>query len=62
MITYYEQDNRLIRTNGTTGTAFTVAENVKQFKVIDQGTGVRIELTLESRDINRTYTLVTQDP
>ena len=62
VITYDVQDDRLVRTNGTTGTAFTVAENVKQFIVIDQGTGVSIELTLESRDVNRTYTLVAQDP
>ncbi len=62
VITYDVQDGRLVRTDSTTFTTFTVADHVTQFKVIDQGTGVRIELTLESRNINRTYTLVTQDP
>ena len=62
VITYEVQNNQLIRTNQQTGVALAVADKVSQMQLTDQADSVRIDLTLEYRDLMRTYTIIAKDP
>jgi hypothetical protein len=62
VIVYDVQANQLIRTNQNSGTAFTVATDVQSLALTDLGDGIQIDLTLDFRDINRTYTMIAKDP
>jgi type II secretory pathway component PulJ len=63
VVVVYELDtDHLVRTDQGTGTVFVVAHGVEQFLVTDEGTGVRIDLSLSRRGASRTYTFVSQDP
>jgi type II secretory pathway pseudopilin PulG len=62
VITYQIQDGNLVRWDEQSGTVFTVARNVQEWHLDDQGTGVEIRLTFSYRNMTRTYTLVGLDP
>lgn len=62
VITYEVQSNRLIRANQQTGVAVVVADKVSQMQLIEQIDELRIDLTLEYRDLTRTYTMIAKDP
>jgi prepilin-type N-terminal cleavage/methylation domain-containing protein len=62
-VVVYELDNgQLVRTEQGTSGVFVAADGVEQFLVTDEGSGVRIELSLSRRGASRTYTFVSQDP
>ena len=62
VIVYEVQGSQLIRSNQQTGVALTVADKVSQMQLTEQIDGVRIDLTLQYRDLTRTYTIVAKDP
>ena len=62
VISYQVQNGSLIRWNENTGATFTVARNVQEMQLVDEGNGVEIKLTLAYRNITHTYTLVGLDP
>ena len=62
VIVYEVDDDNLIRTNLQTDTVFTVAQFVTEMELTEQGTGVKIEITVEYDDEERSYTIITTDP
>jgi len=62
VIVYEVVEHHLVRTNLKTGTAFTVAANVKRMQLAAQADGVRVDLTFSCRDLTRTYTMIAKDP
>lgn len=62
VITYEVQGSQLIRSNQQTAAALAVADNVSQMQLTEQVDGVRIDLTLQFRDLTRTYTIIAKDP
>jgi type II secretory pathway pseudopilin PulG len=62
VIIYEVQGNRLVRCDQQTEVATVVADKVNQMQLTEQMGGVRIELTLQYRDLTRTYTIVARDP
>ena len=62
VIVYEVQGGQLIRCDQQAGTALVVADKVSQMQLTEQIGGVRIELTLQYRDLTRTYTVVAKDP
>jgi prepilin-type N-terminal cleavage/methylation domain-containing protein len=62
VISYEVQDGNLVRWDERSGTTFTVAQNVQQMELAEQGNGVEIKLTFAYHNITRTYTLVGLDP
>ena len=62
VITYEVQGSQLIRCDQQTGVALAVADKVSQMQLTEQVDGVRIDLTLQYRDLTRTYTIIAKDP
>jgi type II secretory pathway pseudopilin PulG len=62
VIIYEVLSNRLVRRDVQAASEFTVAGNVDQMQLTDQGDGVGIDLTFTYREITRTYTIVAKDP
>ncbi len=63
VVTYYVENNRLIRWDEDSGAIFVVARDVDTLLVEDQGSGqVQIQLTFQFRRITQTYTLIASDP
>ncbi|MHC4179931.1 MAG: hypothetical protein ACYSWU_20685 [Planctomycetota bacterium] len=62
VIVYEVQGGQLIRSNQQTGVALPVADKVSQMQLTEQIGGVRIDLTLQYRDLTRTYTIEARDP
>lgn len=62
VVEYTLNGDQLERTNNESGTLLIVARDVSGFVLTDLGSSIRIELTLERRDMVRTYTLIAQDP
>lgn len=62
VIVYEVQGSQLIRSNQQTGVALAVADKVSQIQLTEQVDGVRINLTLQYRDLTRTYTIIAKDP
>ena len=62
VITYEVQGSQLIRSNQQTGIALPVADKVGQMQLTEQIDELRIDLTLQYRDLTRTYTIITKAP
>ncbi len=62
VIVYEVQGGQLVRSDQQTGVAVTVADNVSQMQLTEQIDAVRVDLTLQYRDLARTYTIVAKDP
>ncbi len=61
-LTYGQSWKRLVRSDSGSLSEFTVAANVDQMQLTDQGDAVKIDLTFTYRDITRTYTFLARDP
>lgn len=61
-MTYGTAWKRLVRQNLETGSEFTAAANVEQMQLTEQIDAVKIDLTVQYRDVSRTYTIVAKDP
>lgn len=59
VIEYNLHDGQLLRSNLQTGTVLVAATGVTRFAVTHTGAGLRIEFTLQRRQLQRAYTLVT---
>jgi prepilin-type N-terminal cleavage/methylation domain-containing protein len=62
VIAYEVLDQRLVRSNLKSGTAFTVAACVDRMVLAAEADAMRIELTFSYRDVTRTYTMIARDP
>jgi prepilin-type N-terminal cleavage/methylation domain-containing protein len=62
VIEYSLQGDQLIRSDSQTGAEIVVADGVTSFDVEELSDGVRLDLTLQRRDISRTFNWITQDP
>jgi hypothetical protein len=62
VIEYGVINGQLIRSDNSTGSEMVVADGVANFEVTELSDGVRLELTLERRGLERTYSWITRDP
>jgi type II secretory pathway component PulJ len=62
VIEYSVRDGQLLRSDSQSGCESVVADGVIAFIVQERSDGVRLDLTLQKRDLDRSYTWITQDP
>jgi hypothetical protein len=62
VVLYEVRDGQLVRDDQQTGAVFVAADNAGEFQVVEQSGGVRIELTVNNRDMSRNYTFIVHDP
>jgi prepilin-type N-terminal cleavage/methylation domain-containing protein len=62
VIVYQKVSDRLVRTDQSAGTSFTVAKYLHAFDVTPSGPHIQIRLTFTYRDVTRTCTLLARHP
>lgn len=62
VVEYSVENGQLLRTDNATNAVLVVAEGVATFAATEQSDGVRLDLTLQRRDLIRTYTWIARDP
>jgi hypothetical protein len=62
VVEYRLDNNQLLRIDAALGATVVIADGVTKFSATALRSGVRIELTIRRRAVERTYTLITRDP
>lgn len=63
IVSYYVDDQKLIRWNEDTGALYVVARDISSFAAEDQGDGsVKLTLNFQYRKLSQTYTMIARDP